>query len=554
MPMCFRVCILTTGGVVLSCIAPVQAQVPYAQADPQLDPLPVPAPLPDEVPLETPAPDTPDTPSSESIPIEVTQIQVVGSTVFTPEELAELVAPFENRTTTLAELQSLAGELNQRYLNAGYITTQVRIPEQTLIDGRVVLEVLEGELADITVEGSDRYQTYITSRLNRASTAPLNQLELEDALQLLELEGVFDSVQADLEPGRSPGTSLLSVRVEEANPFQGQVFSDAYSPSSVGRVRVGTQLQYRGLVVPGDTAIATVSTTTTGGAQAYNLGYQVPIAANNSTLRFGFTYEDFEITDEDNPAFALDIEGQTLIYEGEFRYPIIRTPREELGLSLGFRHRDGESVILDTITVPSVTSVVQFSQDYLRRDRSGAWAARSQFSLGTTLLNATDNPSPDADGQFFSWRGQVQRVQVLNPDNLLILRGDVQLANDSLLGSEAFLIGGGQSVRGFNQNARAGDNGVLFSIEDRIVLQRNVDNSPLFQVVPFMDLGAVWFEDPSNQPTNNNFLWGTGVGVIIDPLPGLNARFDVGIPLVELDEPGDIDTGVQFYFSLNYQF
>ena len=44
MPMCFRVCILTTGGVVLSCIAPVQAQVPYAQADPQLDPLPVPAP------------------------------------------------------------------------------------------------------------------------------------------------------------------------------------------------------------------------------------------------------------------------------------------------------------------------------------------------------------------------------------------------------------------------------------------------------------------------------------------------------------------------------
>ena len=79
-----------------------------------------------------------------------------GSTGFTPVELAELVAPFENRTTTLAELQSLAGELNQRYLNAGYITTQVRIPEQTLIDGRVVLEVLEGELADITVEENGR--------------------------------------------------------------------------------------------------------------------------------------------------------------------------------------------------------------------------------------------------------------------------------------------------------------------------------------------------------------------------------------------------------------
>ena len=150
MPMCFPVCILTTGVVFLSSIASVQAQVPYAQADPQVDPLPVPAPLPDEDSLETPEPPdtpaTPDTPSSEAIPIAVTQIQVVGSTVFTPEELAELVAPFENRTTTLAELQGLARELNQRYLNAGYITTQVRIPEQTLIDGRVILEVLEGEI------------------------------------------------------------------------------------------------------------------------------------------------------------------------------------------------------------------------------------------------------------------------------------------------------------------------------------------------------------------------------------------------------------------------
>ena len=554
MTMRFCVYLLTISVGWLGCSTPTAAQVLYTQADPQVDPLPLPAPLPEEDPLELPAPDVPDTSSPEAIPIEVTQIQIIGSTVFTPEELAELVAPYENRTTTLAELQQLAAQLNQRYLDAGYITTQVRIPEQTLVNGQVTLEVLEGVLADINIEGSERYESYITSRLDRAGTTPLNQLALEDTLQLLQLEGVFNSVQADLAPGETPGTSLLSVQIEEANPFQGQVFSDAYSPDAVGRVRIGTALKYRGLAVPGDTLIGSVSTTTTGGAQTYNIGYQVPIATNDSTLRLGFTYEDFEITDRDNSAFDLDIEGQTLTYEGEFRYPLIRTPREELGLSVGFRHRDGESVILDTITVPSVTSVLLFSQDYLRRDRFGAWAARSQFSLGTTLFDAIDNPSPDADGQFFSWRGQVQRVQVLNPDHLLVLRADLQLANDSLLGSEQFLIGGGQSVRGFRQNARAGDNGLLFSVEDRIVLQRNADSSPLFELVPFMDLGAVWFKDAANQPTNENFLLGTGAGLIVNPLPELYARFDLGVPLVELNEPGDTDTGVQFYFSLDYQF
>ena len=46
----------------------------------------------------------------------------------------------------------------------------------------------------------------------------------------------------------------------------------------------------------------------------------------------------------------------------------------------------------------------------------------SQLSLGTGLLNATVR-DVGADALFFSWLGQVQRVQVLSPD--IELRVDI---------------------------------------------------------------------------------------------------------------------------------
>ena len=38
-------------------------------------------------------------------------------------------------------------------------------------------------------------------------------------------------------------------------------------------------------------------------------------------------------------------------------------------------------------------------------------AARSRFSVGLDVLNATNNSGPLPDGQFFSWLGQVQAVR-----------------------------------------------------------------------------------------------------------------------------------------------
>ena len=516
-------------------------------------PTPAPEPLtPEEAPtLPTSPPFPVPTEPTDSPPIEiqVQEIEVLGSTLFDDATLQEVVAPYENRTLTLEQLQEAADAITQLYLNSGYITSRAVLGDQTISRGVVRIQVLEGGLEEIKVEGTRRLQNYVRSRLALGGTRPLNQAKLENQLRLLRADPLFDNVSASLRAGDEIGQSILIVRVEEADPLDVRLVGDNYSPRSVGNERAGVKLSYRNLAGLGDEIFASVYDSNRSGSQIYELGYRVPLNPMNGTLQMRASYNAFEIVDESNPSFELDVSGNTEIYEVSFRQPLVRSPQEEFALSLGFRFRDGETLISDLISSPNRTSVIQFGQDYVRRDLSGAWALRSQFNLGTDLFDAT-NLSDSADGQFFSWLGQVQRVQVFGADNLLIVQGDLQLSADSLLGSEQFVVGGGQSVRGYDQNIRSGDNGFRFSVEDRIALQRDEGGNPVFQVAPFVDLGVVWNKDSSTETADDNFLLGTGLGILFNPISSLNIRLDFAVPLENLDNSPD---GLNVYFSINWK-
>ncbi|MGF1461531.1 MAG: ShlB/FhaC/HecB family hemolysin secretion/activation protein [Leptolyngbyaceae cyanobacterium] len=528
-----------------------------AQVDPGQDRFPAepqfPVPLPEDESAPPTAPEPPLPPGAET-PFAVTGITVIGSTVYDSDALAAIVAPYENREVTLAELQRAADEITQLYLNDGYITSRAVISAQTVVDGVVQIDVLEGELEEILVEGTDSLKDYVRVRIAQGGTRPLNQGHLEDQLRLLRVDPMFTSVEASLRAGSGVGQSRLIVRVEEVDTIGGSVFSDNYSSPSVGTVRIGSSLQFRNLAGLGDTLFGSATWTTTAGSKVYELGYRVPISPMNGTVLLRLTPNEFEITDPNQPTFDFGTEGSTDIYEVSVRQPLIRTPRDEFALSLGYRYRQGSTLISGIITDATTTNVLSFGQDYVHRDTSGAWALQSQFRLGAEDVDETATTASSAD-DFFSWSGQVQRVQRLSADNLLLLQGSVQLSPDSLPGSEQFFAGGGLSVRGYDQNQRFGDNGIRFSIEDQIVVTRNAAGLPEFQVAPYVDGAYLWNADGSLDVTDNNFLLGTGVGFLFNFAEGFDARADLAYPLIDIAELSTDDPqGVRFYFNLGYRF
>lgn len=519
---------------------------------------PAPAPTPrspeEQAPvLPTPPPPTPPTlPSDETIQILVEKIEVIDSSILTPADLAPIVQPLQGRSLTLAQLRSVADQITQLYLNRGYLTSRAILVDQLVRDGVVQIRVIEGSLERIDIDGANRTNpNYIRDRINLGAGTPLNQADLENQLRLLRLDPLFENVEASLRAGTGLGQSILSVRVTEANPFSAQLSIDNYSPPDVGSERMGVYASYRNLTGWGDLMEAQIFRTTTGGSTQFDFSYRIPLNPMNGTLQLRVAPSDFEIT---NPNVLIDITGNADLYEVSFRQPLRRSPREELAVSVGFTYRQGSSFFNEIFPISaSTTSVFKLGQDYIRRDTRGAWVLRSQFSLGTELFAATRGSEPN--GQFVSWLGQVQRVQILNPRNLLILQADVQLTPDPLPSSEQFLIGGGQSVRGFRQNARIGDNGIRLAVEDRITLVRNEAGSATLQVAPFADFGIVWndADNPVQEP-DQNVLAGIGMGLLWTPFPQLSLRLDAALPLVDLDNRGENAQDQGFYFSVNYRF
>ncbi|OCQ93914.1 peptide ABC transporter permease [Oscillatoriales cyanobacterium USR001] len=548
---------------------------PDPNRDRFLQPAPQPVPEPPKTPTPVePPPITIPGPELPNTPIPIQKIQVIGSTILTSAEIEALTRPLETAgTVTLEQLRQIADKITEIYLDRGYITSRAILPPQTITGGNVKIQVIEGRLATIEVEGTKRLDpSYVRSRIRLGAGQPLSTAKLEDQLRLLRVDPLFENVEASLRAGEKEGESILIVRVTEADPFEVNFSIDNYSPPSVGSERLGVNVRHRNISGRGD-ELSGAYYRALGDSDVFDFSYRIPINPMNGTLQFRVAPNQNSIVQE--PFDRFDISGKSQLYEISYRQPLLRSPIEEFAVSIGFSYQKGRTFLAGdpfpfgigpgdegSNKGVSSTSVIKIGQDYLRRDPKGAWALRSQFSIGTGLFDATTNNAPTPDGLFFSWLGQVQRVQRLNSNNLLIVQGDLQLSANSLLSSQQFVLGGGQSLRGYRQNVRSGDNGFRLSIEDRITLEKNESNYPTLQLAPFIDMGMVWNSGNNpNKITNPNtnifgvdgaFIGAIGLGILWEPIPKVNVRIDYGIPIISIQDKGKNAQDSGFYFSIIY--
>ena len=127
---------------------------------------PIPPPSPVLPPLPPLTPEEPEKAPLGQVKVFVRDIQVTGNTVFSDAELAEVTAPFKNRTLTTEDLERLRLALTLHYVNKGYLTSGAIIPDQDVKDGVIQVQVIEGKLTRINVEGNEWFRSgYLRDRL-----------------------------------------------------------------------------------------------------------------------------------------------------------------------------------------------------------------------------------------------------------------------------------------------------------------------------------------------------------------------------------------------------
>ncbi|MEH2035281.1 MAG: ShlB/FhaC/HecB family hemolysin secretion/activation protein [Nostoc sp.] len=539
----------------------IQPPTPSPLPSPEVpQPLPPPAEL---LPPSAPTP-TPDAPLPGNFPqtIVVERFEVVGSTVFSAQELALATAEFTKRPISLTEVYQARSKITELYVKNGYITSGAYIPPQTIQSGVLKIQVVEGKLEDIQVTGTRRLNpNYVRSRLAIATSPPLNRQRLLEALQLLQLNPLIQNVTAELSAGSRTGTSLLEVKISEAKTFSGQIVLDNGRSPSVGSFRRGLRLNEANLLGLGDGL--SVGYTNTDGSNSFDASYTLPLNPRNGTLTFNYGTTSSNVIEP--PFDFLDIESASRYYELTFRQPIIQTPTQEFALGLTASRRESDiSSLLQREGVPASelspgaddegrtrVSALRFFQEWTSRNSREVIALRSQFSLGIDVLNATVNQDAP-DSRFFAWQGQAQWARLLAPETLLLLRLNTQLASTKLLPIEQFGIGGQDSIRGYRQDYLLTDNGTFVSAEVQVPILRLPQINSILQVIPFVDFGVGWNTSGQDNPDRNT-LAAVGLGLRWAQGDRFTVRLDWGIPLVSVNNSNERtlqENGL--YFSLLY--
>jgi hemolysin activation/secretion protein len=503
--------------------------------------------------------------------IVVKKFEFVGSTVFSQEELSQTTAEFVGRPITFAQLLQAANQVTELYLKQGYITSGAYIPSQAIQSGTVTIQVVEGSLEEIEVEivKGRLNPDYVRSRLAIAVSKPLNINRLQEALQLLQLNPLIESLNAELSAGTKPGTNSLAVRVVGAKTFVATLGLNNNRNPSIGSFERGLELSEANLLGLGDEII--FAYTNTDGSNKFEGSYTLPVNAHNGSLSFRYQLSNNEIIEP--PFDDLDIRVDYRQFELNFRQPVIEraTPEssQELALSLGAEREESDTSILgvDFPLSPGANdrgeiriSKLNFAQEWLQRSRQEVLLARSEFGLGIDAFDATINDE-GPDSRFFLWRGQILYLRLLgeatgNPaiGPTLLLRSELQLSSEPLLTIEQFTLGGYSTVRGYRQDTILSDNGFFVSAEVRVPILQVPEVEGTLQIAPFIDFGTGWNIDRGNLDPNT--LAGVGFGLLWQMGEKFNARLDWGIPLIDVDDPDSGSRTLQqdgIYFQVEYK-
>lgn len=526
----------------------------------QVPPVPLPPPFPSEPPpfreeirpapppgsVLPPPPPPPRKGALTPRSVFVKEVRITGSTVFTPQELAQVTAPYTNRKLATEDLEDLRVKLTEHYIKHGYVTSGAIIPDQAVAEGIVTLQVIEGKLSRIDVEGNEWFRSgFLRDRVALGEGPPVNINALQERLLLLQETPGIARLNAELRPGLTRGESVLNVKVAEENPIKAWLEYNNFLSPTVGSDQGLVTVAHRNLTGHGD-ALSVQYGKSSGVDPQIDARYTIPLTARDTTLTVAYRKNDYSLIDRDFE--TLNIKSQSETYGLTVRHPVYRTLNREFALSLTGEHLTNRlTSAFDTIRaanpglpglrlVPGsqgdadgeVTrvSALRFSQEFTDRRRNQVIAVFSRFSMGLDLLDSTNNKqSPtDASGKFFSWLGQAQWVRLLEPWKVqLIARVLGQLTDDRLFPLEQTSVGGRFSVRGYRENTLVRDNGLLASFETRIPIIRSAAGADVLRLAPFVDYGRAWqSRETTPEPKK---LASTGVGLIWDIMRG--SRFEV---------------------------
>lgn len=181
---------------------------------------------------------------------EVKGYQLLGNTLLPQDIIDQIFEPYVGTNVTFEIIRQALVDLRSVYLDRGFATVSVGLPQQTLTNGIVKVSVTEGKLSAITVVNAGRVY-FSSNNVMRALpslhsgillTNPIFQAELDRANANQDRQ-----IYPQVEPGPTEGTTALRLDVRDQLPLHGKVELNNQATPGTPDLRVDTSIAYNNL-------------------------------------------------------------------------------------------------------------------------------------------------------------------------------------------------------------------------------------------------------------------------------------------------------------------
>ncbi len=481
---------------------------------------------------------------------ELNKITLEGVTIYDIAELRPYYADLEGRMITFGELYDIANNIESHYRRDGYVLTFAFIPPQDVSDGRYKIQIVEGYIDRVVVEGgTDKFRTQLENRLQPLTRVqPLHVNELEKFLLLSDDYPGMD-VQGVLQPSESNTGASALVVVLDYTPHE--VFAEISNRASeyAGPWSINSGFSVNSAFGMGEVLSGSVyATFEDGEVLSGSFGYKQPIG-NDMKTEAGMTlYYSSTRPGRELKRWKTNSESTALTFFGNHTFA--RRREFALGMETGFTMQEARTDLdFFNTRLTDERNHYMYVRGVLGRKgaNSGSTLLKLTYTQGLPALGSYESGAellsrPDAEGwyQTFHLEGtHYQSLSGLLHGLSLLSSFSGQYAPTALPATAEISYGGSTIGRGYDASSIVGEDGLGLAMELRYDFAVNSAILDQLQFYSFFDVASAW-DNSAGLAKKQRTLASGGAGLRLQSLKGYEAEIEYAAPLTRVPSTAGI--------------
>lgn len=472
------------------------------------------------------------------------------------ETVAAEFAPLTNREITIAELLQAAANVTRLYQEKGYPLSFAFVPDQTFKDNIVVVNVVEGYVNDIKIQGNAGASAPRLRKIAEQlkTDRPLSQKSFDRITGILGLQPGM-RIKATVRPPTTTDGAAEMVLDVKRTPIAAAVGLDTATSDLRGVLNVSANaLSPLGEQI----SASTLAPRGPSREEYYSVNYVQPIRYQGMLLQINLSHYEAEPKNRElvPQQFEERYQTETQRISANLSYPLILTQTRSLSINGGIYAVKNESRY--TRSVPAVEPVVELRSDIralsleltsLEAVNKGSLQWTAGIFQGFDAAGAKQVNS-DVDLDFTRIKGSVVWNRQLTDTYGFALSGMGQYSGDTLALSEQIGFGGKLFGLAYPAGEIAGDRGWGISAEINRSYAR--DGAYIKQIQPYIlaDAARVYL---SEGELSHDQIASVGFGVRFSDTKHYSLDLSIAQPVGEIPVNAS-RRAPRLNFSYAYQF